>query len=211
MRSIGSFVANYDVERGEDSEQLIAWNELLENTDMRGMVIGDPNFAGLVVFNQLGLCHARLLYHPAPENAALQAQIGRHDMVSRFKRRLVDIVAGKTSAIIRVADQRIDAVGTAADIQNIRLPDGAAIVKIDRLRAVAVGAHFRRQRGGCAAVKALALMVIAGVKKITGWLVHGVSRFAGAYNTPQRRENKVAQSAYAFLPDAANTVALRYC
>ena len=53
VRGIGSFVANYDVERGEDSERVNrvlqeAVDELLKNTDIRGMVIGEPNFAGLV-------------------------------------------------------------------------------------------------------------------------------------------------------------------
>ena len=53
VRGIGSFVANYDVERGEDSEHVNrvlqeAVNELLQNADIRGMVIGEPNFAGLV-------------------------------------------------------------------------------------------------------------------------------------------------------------------
>ncbi|MBU5376950.1 MAG: mechanosensitive channel protein [Pantoea sp.] len=53
VRGIGSFVANYDVERGEDSERVNrvlqeAVDELLENADIRGMVIGEPNFAGLV-------------------------------------------------------------------------------------------------------------------------------------------------------------------
>ncbi|WP_312630842.1 mechanosensitive channel protein [Pantoea piersonii] len=53
VRGIGSFVANYDVERGEDNERVNrvlqeAVNELLENADIRGMVIGEPNFAGLV-------------------------------------------------------------------------------------------------------------------------------------------------------------------
>ncbi len=46
-------MANYDVERGEDSERVNrvlqeAVDELLENADIRGMVIGEPNFAGLV-------------------------------------------------------------------------------------------------------------------------------------------------------------------
>lgn len=53
VRGIGSFVANYDVERGEDSEHVNrvlqeAVNELMENAEIRGMVIGEPNFAGLV-------------------------------------------------------------------------------------------------------------------------------------------------------------------
>jgi len=53
VRGIGSFVANYDVDRGENSEHVnqvlqAAVKELLENADIRGMVIGEPNFAGLV-------------------------------------------------------------------------------------------------------------------------------------------------------------------
>lgn len=53
VRGIGSFVANYDVDRNEDAERAkqalqSAVNELLENPEIRGMVIGEPNFAGLV-------------------------------------------------------------------------------------------------------------------------------------------------------------------
>lgn len=53
VRGIGSFVANYDVDRNEDSERAnqalqAAVKELLENPDIRGMVIGEPGFAGLV-------------------------------------------------------------------------------------------------------------------------------------------------------------------
>ncbi|MGP4130700.1 mechanosensitive channel protein [Pantoea tagorei] len=53
VRGIGSFVANYDVERGEESDRVNqvlqeAVDELLKNPDIRGMVIGEPNFAGLV-------------------------------------------------------------------------------------------------------------------------------------------------------------------
>jgi small-conductance mechanosensitive channel len=53
VRGIGSFVANYDVDRNEDTERAnqalqAAVNELLENSEIRGMVIGEPNFAGLV-------------------------------------------------------------------------------------------------------------------------------------------------------------------
>jgi len=53
VRGIGSFVANYDVDRREDAEKVnatlqAAVKELLENPDIRGMVIGEPSFAGLV-------------------------------------------------------------------------------------------------------------------------------------------------------------------
>lgn len=53
VRGIGSFVANYDVDRSEDTEKVnatlqAAVKELLENPDIRGMVIGEPSFAGLV-------------------------------------------------------------------------------------------------------------------------------------------------------------------
>ncbi|SNY76555.1 Small-conductance mechanosensitive channel [Pantoea sp. GL120224-02] len=53
VRGIGSFVANYDVDRNEDTERVnttlqAAVKELLENPDIRGMVIGEPSFSGLV-------------------------------------------------------------------------------------------------------------------------------------------------------------------
>ncbi|WP_241898864.1 MULTISPECIES: mechanosensitive channel protein [unclassified Erwinia] len=53
VRGIGSFVANYDVDRGEDVERVnqtlqAAVSELMENQEIRAMVIGQPAFAGLV-------------------------------------------------------------------------------------------------------------------------------------------------------------------
>ena len=53
VRGIGSFVANYDVDRSENTERVnatlqAAVKELLENPDIRGMVIGEPSFSGLV-------------------------------------------------------------------------------------------------------------------------------------------------------------------
>ena len=56
VRGIGSFVANYDVDRDEDAERAnnalrAAVKELLENEEIRAMVIGEPGFAGLVGLN----------------------------------------------------------------------------------------------------------------------------------------------------------------
>ncbi len=53
VRGIGSFVANYDVDRSEESERVNATlqeavNELMQDETLRGMVIGEPIFAGLV-------------------------------------------------------------------------------------------------------------------------------------------------------------------
>jgi small-conductance mechanosensitive channel len=53
VRGIGSFVANYDVDRSEDSDKVNAAlheavDELMQDETIRGMVIGEPNFAGLV-------------------------------------------------------------------------------------------------------------------------------------------------------------------
>jgi len=53
VRGIGSFVANYDVDRSEDSDKVnatlrAAVSELMQDETIRGMVIGEPNFAGLV-------------------------------------------------------------------------------------------------------------------------------------------------------------------
>ena len=59
VRGIGSFVANYDVDRREDSERVnstlqAAVQELMEDPDIRGMVIGEPSFAGLVGLTNQG-------------------------------------------------------------------------------------------------------------------------------------------------------------
>jgi len=53
VRGIGSVVANYDVDRGEDVDKAndalkAAVAELMEQEDIRGLVIGEPSFAGLV-------------------------------------------------------------------------------------------------------------------------------------------------------------------
>lgn len=59
VRGIGSFVANYDVDRREESDKVnatlkAAVTELLENNEIRGMVIGEPSFAGLVGLTNQG-------------------------------------------------------------------------------------------------------------------------------------------------------------
>lgn len=53
VRGIGSVVANYDVDRSEDVDTAndalkAAVAELMEQEDIRGLVIGEPSFAGLV-------------------------------------------------------------------------------------------------------------------------------------------------------------------
>ncbi|MGU3413579.1 mechanosensitive channel protein [Enterobacteriaceae bacterium C34A] len=53
VRGIGSVVANYDVDRSEDVDKAndalkAAVAELMEQEDIRGLVIGEPSFAGLV-------------------------------------------------------------------------------------------------------------------------------------------------------------------
>ncbi len=53
VRGIGSVVANYDVDRHEDADKAKqalrdAVNELMEMEDIRGLVIGEPSFAGIV-------------------------------------------------------------------------------------------------------------------------------------------------------------------
>ena len=53
VRGIGSFVANYDVDRNEDSEKVNATlqeavKELMAKEEIRALVIGEPSFAGLV-------------------------------------------------------------------------------------------------------------------------------------------------------------------
>ncbi|WP_230352045.1 mechanosensitive channel protein [Lelliottia sp. WAP21] len=53
VRGIGSVVANYDVDRHEDAEKAknalrAAVEELMEMEDIRGLVIGEPSFAGIV-------------------------------------------------------------------------------------------------------------------------------------------------------------------
>ncbi|WLI78428.1 mechanosensitive channel protein [Kosakonia sp. H02] len=53
VRGIGSVVANYDVDRREDTDKANqalkdAVAELMEQEDIRGLIIGEPSFAGLV-------------------------------------------------------------------------------------------------------------------------------------------------------------------
>lgn len=53
VRGIGSFVANYDVDRSENSDRANdalrgAVDELMKREDIRAFIIGEPNFAGLV-------------------------------------------------------------------------------------------------------------------------------------------------------------------
>lgn len=53
VRGIGSVVANYDVDRHEDAEKAKqalrdAVEELMQMEDIRGLVIGEPSFAGIV-------------------------------------------------------------------------------------------------------------------------------------------------------------------
>jgi len=53
VRGIGSVVANYDVDRHEDADKAkqalrSAVEELMEMEDIRGLVIGEPSFAGIV-------------------------------------------------------------------------------------------------------------------------------------------------------------------
>lgn len=53
VRGIGSVVANYDVDRHEDTDKANqalkdAVAELMEQEDIRGLIIGEPSFAGLV-------------------------------------------------------------------------------------------------------------------------------------------------------------------
>jgi small-conductance mechanosensitive channel len=53
VRGIGSVVANYDVDRHEDAEKAkdalkAAVDELLTREDIRGLIIGEPSYAGIV-------------------------------------------------------------------------------------------------------------------------------------------------------------------
>ncbi|MRS13843.1 mechanosensitive channel protein [Enterobacteriaceae bacterium RIT691] len=53
VRGIGSVVANYDIDRSEDLDKAntalkAAVDELMEQETLRGLVIGEPSFAGLV-------------------------------------------------------------------------------------------------------------------------------------------------------------------
>lgn len=62
VRGIGSVVANYDVDRHEDADKANqalkdAVTALMETEDIRGLIIGEPSFAGIV-----GLTNTALLY-----------------------------------------------------------------------------------------------------------------------------------------------------
>ncbi len=72
MRGIGSVVANYDVDRHEDADKAKqalrdAVEELMEMEDIRGLVIGEPSFAGIVGLTNTAVYPARVVHHPAAE------------------------------------------------------------------------------------------------------------------------------------------------
>lgn len=59
VRGIGSVVANYDVDRSEDTDRAndalkAAVAALLEQEDIRGLIIGEPSFSGLVGLTSTG-------------------------------------------------------------------------------------------------------------------------------------------------------------
>ncbi|STV76926.1 Potassium efflux system KefA protein / Small-conductance mechanosensitive channel [Klebsiella michiganensis] len=72
VRGIGSVVANYDVDRQEDLDKANqalkdAVAEVMAQEEIRGLIIGEPSFAGLVGLKQYRLHPARHLYYPAVE------------------------------------------------------------------------------------------------------------------------------------------------
>ncbi|QKN82647.1 mechanosensitive channel protein [Scandinavium goeteborgense] len=87
VRGIGSVVANYDVDRGEDVEKAndalkAAVTELMEQEDIRGLVIGEPSFAGLVgLTNTAFTLRASFTTLPLKQwtvRFALDAQVKKH-------------------------------------------------------------------------------------------------------------------------------------
>ena len=108
VRGIGSFVANYDVERGEDSDRVNrvlqeAVNELLENADIRSMVIGEPNFAGLVgLTNQAFTVRVSFTTQPLKQwtvRFALDSMVKKHFDAAGIKapRQTVEVMQTGTS------------------------------------------------------------------------------------------------------------------
>ena len=87
VRGIGSFVANYDVDRSEESDRVnatlqAAVKALMENEEIRGMVIGEPNFAGLVgLTNQAFTVRVSFTTQPLKQwtvRFALDEQVKKH-------------------------------------------------------------------------------------------------------------------------------------
>ena len=87
VRGIGSVVANYDVDRSEDTDRAndalkAAVSALLAQEDIRGLIIGEPSFSGLVGLTSTGFT-LRVSFTTLPLKQwtvryALDAQVKKH-------------------------------------------------------------------------------------------------------------------------------------
>ena len=86
VRGIGSVVANYDVDRHEDADKANqalkdAVAELMENEEIRGLIIGEPNFAGIV-----GLSNTAFKLRVSFTTLPLKQWTGRFALDSQVKK-----------------------------------------------------------------------------------------------------------------------------
>ncbi len=85
-------MANYDVDRHEDADKANqalkdAVTELMENEDIRGLIIGEPNFAGIVGLSNTALT-LRVSFTTLPLKQwtvrfALDSQVKKHFDLAR--------------------------------------------------------------------------------------------------------------------------------
>ncbi|STS81331.1 Potassium efflux system KefA protein / Small-conductance mechanosensitive channel [Klebsiella pneumoniae] len=96
MRGIGSVVANYDVDRHEDLDKAsqalkAAVDDLLAQEEIRGLIIGEPSFAGLVGLSNTAFT-LRVSFTTLPLKQwtvrfALDTQVKKHFDAPGFARR----------------------------------------------------------------------------------------------------------------------------
>ena len=104
VRGIGSVVANYDVDRHEDLDKAsqalkAAVDDLMAQEEIRGLVIGEPSFAGLAGADEHRLYPARQLHHPAAE-AVDGALCPRHQGEKTLRSRNVRVPAQTVSGTV---------------------------------------------------------------------------------------------------------------
>lgn len=121
VRGIGSFVANYDVDRQQDSEQVnatlqAAVQELLEDNAIRSLVIGEPSFAGLVgLSNQAFTVRVSFTTQPLKQwtvRFALDAMVKKHFDAAGIK---------APYQTVQVMQSGVDVAG-AAGVQALAAP-----------------------------------------------------------------------------------------
>ncbi len=102
-----------------------------------------------------------LLLLTAQANGALQAGIAGHNLTGGVNGVRADVGAGKAPAILRVTDQRIDAVGTAANIHHVEIArQHATVIAGQQIRQRMNVVSAARHRGRQIAFRQLPVQVI---------------------------------------------------